>query len=310
MKVLVLGRGFFGRATIKRLVEKGHDVVALSRSGDGFDLANLDHAKQAFAELQPNAILNCASVSGGIHFPAVTAMHTNIAMVSNLFEAARISSPRAVLVNPLSSCIYPGHLSRYRETDLWNGEPHETVLAYATSRRLVCVLARCYAAQYGLKSTNLIIPNAFGPGETMDANRAHAIGGMIMRMLDAKRGCSSHVEIWGSGRPEREWIYIDDVAEVLSDAVGLVDPLISPLNIAQGKGCSIAETAKAIKDSVGFQGELWFNVAHPDGAARKVMDDSQFRKIWAHYRFTDHHEAIKRTVAYYRTAVQRQPQYA
>ena len=122
---------------------------------------------------------------------------------------------------------------------------------------------------------------------------------LVIRMLTAKRENEDEFEIWGTGKPEREWIFVRDIAELLTIAVERIETQIDPVNLAQGRGCSIGELAGIIKEIIGYEGSVVFNREYQDGAPKKIMDDSLFRELFAGYRFTEIEEGIAETVRYY-----------
>jgi GDP-L-fucose synthase len=306
MKAAVIGGfGFIGANLTALLRSKGHDVRAVSRR-NGVNLAQAASINDYLARARPEAIFNCAAHGGSVHYvmhSAAVVAHDNMQMAINLYRAAVEACPDAHIINPLSNCSYPGDANIHYEPDWLKGEPHHSVFAYANAKRFIYVLSRCYRAQYDVRTTNFLVPNAFGVGEHLDTSRTHAISGMIVRMIEAKRQNEPRFEVWGSGRPVREWGYVDDIVEILSRALELQEDLTYPVNIAQNHGISIRESAEAIKAAVGYGGELWFNTRYEDGAPRKVLDDRRFRELFPDYRFIDHGEAIRRTVEYYEAAL-------
>ncbi len=306
MKVLVIGAsGFVGKNLSDLLERKGHIVVRRSR-GDGFDLLSLEVVREHLGRIGPDAIFNCAAHVGSIHYVmnnAATVAYDNMQMAINLYQAIKEACPEAHIINPLSNCSYPADANIHYEPDWLNGEPHHSVYAYANSKRFIYVLSRCYHAQFGIRTSNFLVPNAFGVGDHLDTKRTHAISGMIVRMIAAKRERQPRFEVWGSGNPVREWGYVDDIVEIMSRALELSEDLIYPVNIAQNRGASIRESAEAIKAAVEYPGELWFNTKYEDGAPRKVLDDRRFRELFPDYQFIDHAEAIRRTVAFYESAL-------
>ena len=176
-----------------------------------------------------------------------------------------------------------------------------------TRTQTVDYFGRCHAEQFGVRSANFLAPNTFGVGDHVDTSRTHALSGMICRMIAAERAGEARFEVWGSGRPVREWAFIDDVTEIMSKAVEMNEGLLDPVNIAQNSGTSIRDSAYAIAAAVGYRGEIWFNTDYEDGAPIKVLDDRRFRSLFPNYRFVDHSEAIRRTVAYYREVLSSAP---
>ncbi len=303
MKIVVAGGyGFVGANLVKLLGKKGHKAIALSRR-DGFDLTNIDLVVEFLAKHRPQVIYNCAAHVGSVHYVMKNAgqvLSDNLRMAVNLYRAVATTDPSIRVVNPLSNCSYPGDANIHYEPDWLKGEPHHSVYAYAHSKRSIYILARCHAEQFGVRSVNFLVPNTFGVGDHVDTNRTHALSGMICRMIAAERAGETRFEVWGSGRPVREWAFIDDITEIMSKAVEMNDGLLDPVNIAQNSGVSIRESAYAIAAAIGYRGEIWFNTNYEDGAPIKVLDDRRFRSIFPDYRFIDHSEAIRRTVTYYR----------
>ena len=306
MKILVLGgHGFLGSNLRFALESRGYEVTAASRR-DGLDLLDTGSVSRFLRNHAVDAIFNCAAHVGSIHYVmshAAQVAHDNMQMALNLYREVSENAPHAHIVNPLSNCSYPGDADIQCEKEWWSGEVHHSVYAYGNSKRFIYVLSKCYQSQHAIRSTNLLVPNAFGVGDHLDTQRTHAVSGMIVRMLEAQGNGDPRFEVWGSGRPVREWGYIADVAEIMARCLEVDSDLTDPVNIAQNRGVSIRETAETIRDAIGYSGELWFNDTMEDGAPRKVLDDSRFSDFFPGFKFTDHAEAIRRTVDYYRAAL-------
>ena len=306
MNVLVLGgHGFVGKVVVRNLQAQKHAVTALSRQ-DGVDLTKWDDTVKAFQRVKPDAVVNCAAHVGSLHYVsqyAATVIDDNVQMLLNVFRATQEIAPKARLIHPISNCSYPGDANVHAEPHFWDGPVHKSVWSYGNSRRMIAVLSDCYAAQYQLNLVNFFAPNAYGPGDYTDPNKTHAVNGMIIRMLQAQAQGDRQFEIWGTGKPEREWIYVDDLARMLSDAVTFPEPRVSPINIAQNKAYAIRETAELIRDAMGYKGELVFNTKYQDGAPRKILDSAAFEKAFPAFRFTDFGQGIRTTVDYYRQAL-------
>jgi GDP-L-fucose synthase len=305
-KIIVIGgHGFIGKSLVKELIASNHDAIALSRR-DGLDLTSYDATKYFLKIHQPDAIVNLAAHVGGL--PYVSKRHAvifsdNTQMALNLYRAIQSVCPETIVINPLSNCCYPGQAEIYTESDWLKGDVHPSVYSYGNAKRFIYTLASCYKQQFGIETRHFLIPNAFGPGDSTNAAKVHALNGMIIRMLKAQREQLPTFEIWGSGTPIREWIYVEDVAKLL--ALGIERDLVlqEPLNIAQGKGYTIRESAELIAQAVGFRGELVFRTDYPDGAPRKIMDTQRFQKVFGNYQFADHYDAICKTVDYYQSVL-------
>ena len=306
MKILVLGgHGFVGKNLIESLNGTEHEIFPLSRR-DGLDLRDYNSTKKYFRDIKPDAIINCAAHVGSVHYVtthAADVLHDNVQMALNIYRAVKEVYPDTRIINPLSNCSYPGDANIHFEPDWWKGEVHESVFSYGNAKRMIYVISKNYHKQYGIKTVNFLVPNAFGPGDYTDPNKTHALNGMIIRMIKSKRQGDKVFEIWGTGKPIREWGYIQDVVNILIKGLKIENDLIYPVNIAQNKGYSIKESAELIREAVGFKGELIFNTKYQDGAPFKILDDKKFRSIFSDYEFFDHKKGIDNTVKYYKSVL-------
>lgn len=304
MRILILGGyGFFGQSVVKAFSNTEHQIIALSRR-DGLDLTDYKLTKEAFQEIKPDVIYNCVAHVGGLHYVSArhgTILHDNILMSLNLYKAIQSACSSALIINPLSNCSYQGDAEIYTESEWLDKEVHDSVYSYGNAKRVLYMISRCYASEFGIKTHNFLIPNAFGPGDSIDPNKVHALNGMIIRMIKAKVEGKTEFEIWGTGLPIREWIYVDDVAELFKRALTLNRDLTYPVNFAQQQGYSIKESAELIAKAVGFTGKLVFRTDFQDGAPKKILDASQFRQIFPEFQFTDHYQGICQTVDYYKS---------
>jgi GDP-L-fucose synthase len=147
-------------------------------------------------------------------------------------------------------------------------------MVYGFARKASWIGSWAYQKQYDLDVINLILSNMYGPEDHFDEERSHALGALIMKIVQAKRTNAKQVSVWGSGTPVREWLHVDDGAEAMVRAIH-VDPCIEPINIGIGKGISILQMAQLIKDLVGYQGDLILDPSKPDGAPYKTVDGSR-----------------------------------
>jgi GDP-L-fucose synthase len=274
--ILVTGStGFLGKRVCRMLESKGVPYLGISRQ-NGPDLRERRETLAFFQEKQPTQILNCAAFVGGIQFgykhPAEL-FQNNLLMTLNLLEAAHISKVKR-LVNPISNCAYPGDATFFKEDEFWNGPLHESVMVYGFVRKASWIGAWAYAKQHGLDVINLILSNMYGPEDHFEEERSHALGALIMKIVRAKKTGQEQVIVWGSGKPVREWLHVDDGAEAMVRALN-VAPYVDPINIGVGKGISIWEMATLIKDLVCYKGELVLDKSKPDGAPYKTVDGSR-----------------------------------
>jgi GDP-L-fucose synthase len=274
--ILVTGAtGFLGKRICRRLESMGIAYHPTSLSL-GLDLRNQQEVLDFFSEIKPTYILNCAAYFGGIQFgykyPAEI-FTFNLQMTINLMEASKQFGVKRI-VNPVSNCSYPGEASVFREEEYWNGPLHESVMVFGFVRKASWVGAWAYSKQYDLDVLNLVLPNLYGPEDHFEEERSHALGALIMKMVEAKKKNLSEVIVWGSGKPLREWLHIDEAAEAMIRGLNAARCL-EIINIGVGCGISIAEMAYLIKECVGYEGALRFDTSKPDGAPSKIIDGSR-----------------------------------
>lgn len=302
MKIIVLGgSGFVGQNLTKSLKGSPHQVWSFSRK-NGPDLLDYEGLKKTLEEIKPDAIFNCAANFGSLRYLKkfeADVFHINTQMALNLYRAVKDVCRGARIINLLSNCSYPGNTNIQQEPEWLLGQVHDSVFSFGNAKRFIYVAARCYKSQYGITSVNFLVPNVFGPGDHTDTERVHALNGLIIRMIGAQRKKESVFEIWGTGGPIREWLYVGDLVEILKAGLTLEEDLTYPVNIAQNYGSSIKESAEMVASVLGYEGKLTFNTTYPDGDPKKVLDDTMFKKVFPNFCFTPHAEGLKKAVEYY-----------
>jgi GDP-L-fucose synthase len=298
--ILVTGcTGFLGKRVCRQLESKSIPFLKISRQ-DGPDLRDREATLAFFNEKQPQQVINCAAFVGGIQFgykhPAEL-FHNNLLITLNLLEAAHTSKVQRI-VNPISNCAYPGSATFFKEDEFWDGPLHKSVLVYGFVRKASWVGAWAYAKQYDLDVINLILSNMYGPEDHFEEERSHALGALIMKIVKAKQTRQKQVIIWGSGKPVREWLHVDDGAEAMVRALQ-VDPCIDPINIGIGKGISIWEMANLIKGLVGYEGELILDPSKPDGAPYKTVDGSRGARHFGWFPQRNFKQGVADTIDWY-----------
>lgn len=304
MKILILGgHGFVGKNVVEILRNSQHKNFSLSRR-DGLDLTDYQITKRYFSEIKPEIIINCAALVGSLNYvtqQAAEIVDINMRMILNMYKAAHRAFPGAVLINPVANCAFPGELETYTEDSLWKGKIHQSVLSYGSTRRMMTVISECYKMQYGFRSMNFLVPNMYGPYDSTDPNKAHALNALISKMVKAKKENKKEIEVWGSGIAIREWLYAKDCAAIFAEAVKKKGDygFAESINIGQNFGLSIRELVEIIIKETGFKGSAVWNREMPDGAPRKVMDDTRFRKVFSEFKFTNFQTGIRETIKYY-----------
>jgi GDP-L-fucose synthase len=183
-------------------------------------------------------------------------------------------------INIIAGCSYPGYIEDgiLSEDRYWEGPMHETVENYGITKRAQVLQGKYYKKQYGFNSIPLILINLYGPGEHFHPDRSHGLAALLRKFYEAKKYEQPEVVIWGSGKPIREWLYVEDAAQGVIRAADIYEDT-EPLNIAVGKGYTITELANIIKDIVGYRGKLVYDKTKPDGALKKVADISKMKRI-------------------------------
>lgn len=305
MRILVLGgHGFVGKNLVTDLVDAQYDVAASSRV-DGLDLTDFELTRKYFKNLEPSVVINLAANVGSLNYVtqfAAEVLDVNMRMLLNVFKAAQEVIPNSVLINPIANCGYPGKMENYVEDEFWEGKIHQSVLAYGSTRRMIDVLSDCYRMQYGLRTINFFVPNMYGPFDSTDPNKAHALNALIGKFVKANIEKSPQVEVWGSGIAIREWLYVKDFARIIAETIKRMNEpgLSEPVNIAQSYGLSVRELVQLITGEVHCHGEVRWNREMPDGAPKKVMSDIKFRKIFPGFQFTPMIEGIRKTIDFYK----------
>lgn len=298
--ILVLGsEGFVGKAMVERL--ESEKIGYVTSNHKECDLQNKRATFELFEKYRPDIVINLAAFLGGVHFGirhAAEMFSNNMEMQINILEACRTYNVSR-LINPIGSCVYPGDLDVYVEDKLWDGPIHESVLPFATAKKAFVVACEAYGKEYGLDTINLVMSNMYGPGDHFDEERAHAVGGMIKRFLDAKKNNCKEFVVYGTGTPIREWLYIDDAVDALFRAIS-ADRIDGIVNIGEKKGYSIKETAETIAKLVGFDGELIFDSSWPDGALVKTVDGHRAYELLGWKATMPFEEGLKKTVEWYK----------
>ena len=301
MNIMVLGHtGFIGQNLFKRLAEAGHDVIGASRTS-GVNILDYHAIKNHIDVYKPDVIYNVASHGGSMRYVrdyAADVISDNLQMCLNIYRAINELNYDTKVIQPFSNCSYPGDSSVQYEENWLSGDVHKSVFSFGNSKRGIYYISKCYHAQYGINTVNLLFPNTYGPGDSIDPNHTHALNGMIIRMMKAKRESQDKFVVWGTGQPVREWAYIDDFIEALVRALDL-DNVIYPLNIGQEKGYSIAESAMMIKEEMGFEGDIVFDTNYQDGDPVKIMSEDKFVEEFPDFEWFDHRKGISNTIKYY-----------
>lgn len=269
------GGGFLGRPVVAELQRRGAEVLA-PRSSE-LDLLDPDAAVRFLREQRPDGVLHLAATVGGIGLNRArpgALFYENLAMGLHLVEACRRESTAKLLVLG-TVCAYPKFSPvPFHEDDLWNGYPEETNAPYGVAKKALLVQLQAYRQQYGMQGIFLVPVNLYGPGDHLDLASNHVVPALIRKFLEAKRDGQDHIHLWGTGAATREFLFVEDAALGIADAFERYeDP--DPVNLGTGEEIAIRELAAKIQALTGFQGELRFDPAYPDGQPRRRLDTSR-----------------------------------
>jgi GDP-L-fucose synthase len=299
-RVYVAGhRGMVGSALVRRLASEDCQILTAGR--DVVDLRDQQAVARWFDEHRPDAVFLAAARVGGIYANSAQPgdfLYDNLALETNVIEAARRARV-AKLVFFGSSCIYPRLAAQpMPESCLLTGPLEPTNQWYAIAKIAGLKLCEAYRRQHGCDFVSVMPTNLYGPGDNYDPLTSHVLAALIVKIDTAVRHALKTVEIWGTGRPRREFLYVDDLADA---AVFLAKNWSDGehINIGTGDDLSIAELAQMIARIVGFEGRFVFDPSKPDGTPRKLLDVGKLSALGWRYQ-TDIEYGIRLTYDWYR----------
>lgn len=289
-RVYVAGhRGMVGSAIVRQL-ERRDDVELLLRTRSELDLTDQHQVASFLRGEQPDEVYLAAAKVGGIHannrYPAAF-IYENLIIECNIIHAAHAAGVRTLLFLG-SSCIYPKFAEQpMREQALLTGPLESTNEPYAVAKIAGIKLCESYNRQYGTDFRSVMPTNLYGPNDNFHPENSHVIPALLRRFHEAKLKEAPEIVIWGSGKPRREFLHVDDMAAASVHVMDLDDatyrehtqPMLSHVNVGTGLDCTIRELAETVAQVVGYEGRLVFDISKPDGAPRKLLDVSRLRAL-------------------------------
>lgn len=301
--VVTGGAGFVGNAVMERLRGRGcppESAIAVRKAE--FDLVREADVARLYDTHRPEVVIHLAAVVGGIGANRANPgsfYYENLMMGALLMEHARRRGvEKFVAIGTI--CAYPKFTPvPFKEEHLWDGYPEETNAPYGLAKKMLLVQAQAYRAQYGFNAIYLLPVNLYGPRDSFDTANSHVIPALIRKFVEAVDSCAPEVEVWGTGRATREFLYVDDAAEGIVLAAERFDGP-EPVNLGAGFEISIRELAELIAETVGFKGHLVWNSALPDGQPRRSLDTARAEDKFGFRSRTPFEEGLRRTVEWYR----------
>lgn len=280
-KIFVAGhRGLVGSAVVRHLQTVGYTNLIL-RSHSELDLTNQSAVKTFFSIEKPHYVILAAAKVGGIHanstYPAEF-ITINLQIQTNVIDSAyRYGVKKLVFLG--SSCIYPKHAPQpIPESALLTGPLEPTNEWYAVAKIAGIKMCQAYRIQYNWDAISAMPTNLYGPNDNFHPENSHVLPALMRRFHEAKVSGAKEVVVWGSGSPLREFLHVDDLADLVVFLLENYSDL-GHVNVGSGKEVSIKELAELVKEVVGFEGELVWDTSKPDGTPRKLMDSSTLAKL-------------------------------
>lgn len=269
-------RGMVGGGILRRLKTVGYENI-ITRTRDELNLCDQTATKAFFEGHKPEVVIVAAARVGGIHanntYPAEF-IHENLASAHNAIHSAYEAGVKRLLFLG-SSCIYPREAPQPMQEDcLLTGPLEPTNEPYAIAKIAGLKLCQYYRKQYGVLFHSAMPTNLYGPGDNYHPENSHVLPALIRRFHEAKRDKLEEVVVWGSGKPMREFLHVDDLAEGLIHLLEIENPP-DWVNVGYGSDVSIKELAETVKKVIGFEGNLTWDSSKPDGTMRKLMDNSK-----------------------------------
>ena len=279
-RIFVAGHhGMVGAAILRRLAHASCEVITAGR--DQVDLERQLETEQFLAATKPDVVIVAAAKVGGIHandaFPA-NFISDNLAIARNTIHGSYLAGVKKLLFLG-SSCIYPKLAHQpMREQDLLTGPLEPSNQWYAVAKIAGLKLCQAYRRQYGVDFISVMPTNLYGPGDNYHPENSHVVSALIQRCHQAKQDGVASVKVWGTGKPLREFLYVDDLADA---CVFVIEHYSDEehVNVGSGEEVTIAEFAKLIAEVVGYRGELDFDPSRPDGMPRKLLDSSKLMRM-------------------------------
>lgn len=279
--ILLFGSNGLVGSSVKKLFETDENVNLIAATRNDADLFDFESTKNIIKNNNPEIIINSAAKVGGIYANnkyRTDFLLNNLKININILESC-IGFPDIKIINLGSSCIYPLNAPNpIKETSFLDGKLEETNSPYAIAKITAIELGKSLNLQFGNKVINLMPTNLYGPRDNFSDLNSHVIPGLLQRIHNAKSKNEDSVDIWGSGSPLREFMYVDDLADAIKYVISnnIEHEL---LNVGSGEEISIKSLAELISEIVGFNGNLIFDSSMPDGNPRKLLDSTLINNL-------------------------------
>ncbi|HEU4335480.1 MAG TPA: GDP-L-fucose synthase [Candidatus Eisenbacteria bacterium] len=302
--VVTGGSGFLGRHVMRALEARGYRNAVSFRSAE-YDLTHEEGVTGMLRALRPEMVIHLAATVGGIganrRYPG-TYYFRNLQMGALLMEHARLAGVKRFL-SVGTICSYPKHTPvPFREERLWEGYPEETNAPYGLAKKMLLVQSEAYRQEFGFDGVNVLVVNLYGPHDNFDPDSSHVIPALIRKCVEAVERGEREIEVWGTGKATREFLYVEDAADGIVAALERLEGS-APVNLGASFEISIKDLAEAIARHAGFRGRLVWDPTKPDGQPRRCLDTSKADTLLGWRATTPLDEGLARTVAFFRDEV-------
>jgi len=300
-KILVTGgSGFLGSFVVEKLKKRGCKYIFVPRSRD-YDLVRMECVKKVYQDARPEIVIHLAAKVGGIGANVKNPgkfFYDNLMMGIQMMEVGRKKGiEKFVAIGTI--CSYPKFTPvPFKEENLWNGYPEETNAPYGLAKKMLLVQSEAYRQQYGFNSVFLLPVNLYGPGDNFDPETSHVIPALIKKCISAINKNEGSIVVWGTGRPTREFLYVEDAAEGIILATEKYDKS-EPVNLGTEFEISIKNLVELIARLTKFKGRIVWDKSKPDGQPRRGLDISKAKKEFGFIAKTRLEKGLRNTIEWY-----------
>ena len=301
-RILVTGgAGFLGKHVTRKLEERECEEIFVPRSKD-YNLVGMEAVKGLYRDAKPDIVIHLAARVGGIGATSESPgefFYENLMMGVQMMEQGRLFGlEKFVAIGTV--CAYPKNIPiPFQEKDLWYGYPEETNASYGLAKKMTLVQAQAYRQQYGFNAIYLLPVNLYGPRDNFNPKTSHVIPALIKKCLDAVEAGKEEITIWGTGKPTREYLYVEDAAEgIILAAEKYNKP--EPINLGSGFEISIRDLVSLIAKLTVFKGQIIWDTSKPDGQPRRLFDSSKAEKEFGFRAKTNFEEGLRETIKWYK----------
>ena len=294
------GAGFLGKRVVAELQARGCQNIVVPELPE-YDLRERDVIVRLLTEARPDMIIHLAAVVGGIGANLENPgkfFYDNLIMGIQLIEQSRLLGVKKfVAIGTI--CAYPKFTPvPFSEDDLWNGYPEETNAPYGLAKKMLLVQSQAYRQQYGFNAIFLLPVNLYGPRDNFNLATSHVIPALIRKALEAKDRGDKELKVWGDGSPTREFLFVEDAADGIVTAAEKYDKP-DPVNLGAGFEISIRDLLDIIRQETGYEGEILWDTAKPDGQPRRCLDTSRAEREFGFKARVPFRDGLRRTIAWY-----------